>query len=265
MPEIGDELVADTPGSGVAERSVDADGVRIRYLEAGRGQPLVCVHGTGALRLDPAHALLAQRFRVMVFGASGSGESPAPLRSRSMADRLALAAAALGLARYNLMGTASGGAIALWLAVQHPARVHALVLTSPEAIRPDGHPGPGGPAQRLPDSPNAERHPLVEAAAFVPSEQHALAGSERDAELAGRLAGLQVPTLVLFGTADRVIPPEMGRVYRATLPSCHFVLVYGAGHAIAADRPQAVASLVGDFLERREQFVVSRARGLMYP
>jgi pimeloyl-ACP methyl ester carboxylesterase len=63
-----------------------------------------------------------------------------------------------------------------------------------------------------------------------------LRGPNRDAELEGRLAGLTVPTLVLFGTLDRMIPPEMGRHYRERLANGHLVLVYDAAHAIGADR-----------------------------
>jgi len=70
---------------------------------------------------------------------------------------------------------------------------------------------------------------------------------------------------VLFGTEDRMIPPEMGRVYRQILPNCHLVLVYDAGHVIDGDRPEAFVSVVSDFLERREQFVVTRTSSLINP
>ena len=92
-----------------------------------------------------------------------------------------------------------------------------------------------------------------------------LRGPDRDAELEGQLASLQVPTLVLFGTLDRMILSEMGRLYREILANCHFVLVYDAAHAIGADRPEAFTTLVSDFLERREQFVGNRASGLVHP
>ena len=86
------------------------------------------------------------------------------------------------------------------------------------------------------------------------------------AELLGDLNPAQrVPTLVLFGTLDRMIPPEMGRVYREKLGNGHFVLVYDAAHEIGADRPEAFTSLVSDFLDRHEQFVVSRTSGLVHP
>jgi pimeloyl-ACP methyl ester carboxylesterase len=57
----------------------------------------------------------------------------------------------------------------------------------------------------------------------------------------------------------------MGRLYREKLPNCHFILVYDAGHAIDADRPEAFASLVGDFLIRRESFIVPKHSGLIHP
>jgi len=87
----------------------------------------------------------------------------------------------------------------------------------------------------------------------------------RDAELEEALRGLAVPVLVLVGTRDEVVPPETGRVYRELLPNCQLLYVYDAGHAIAADRPEAFTEAVADFLERREQYVVSRASSVLFP
>jgi len=92
-----------------------------------------------------------------------------------------------------------------------------------------------------------------------------LRGPARDPELERQLPTLNIPVLVLFGTLDRAIPPEMGRIYREKLPNCHFILVYDAGHAIDADRPEAFASVVDDFLQRREGFLVERQNALINP
>lgn len=92
-----------------------------------------------------------------------------------------------------------------------------------------------------------------------------LIGPPRDAELEGAMRELHVPTLVLFGTEDRLTPPELGRHYREILPNCSFVIVYDAAHAIYDDRPEAFAAIVADFVEHREQFVVRRESGLLYP
>jgi pimeloyl-ACP methyl ester carboxylesterase len=264
-----------TPGAAFEEGFVEADGFRIRYLQAGRGRPVVHLHGAGGVRLSRAHDLLAEHHRVIAFEVPGFGQSPPNERSRSMRDlarTMAEAVGNLGLERYNLSGTSFGGTLALWLAVQYPERLEALVLESPAAIRPGGHTrGEVPPEQRASLLyAHLERQPPMERPdPAVLAKQEALVarlrGPNRDAELESQLGDLRVPTLVLFGTRDRMIAPEMGRVYREIMPNCHFVLVYDAAHAIGADRPEAFASVVSDFLERHEQFVVTRASALVNP
>jgi 4,5:9,10-diseco-3-hydroxy-5,9,17-trioxoandrosta-1(10),2-diene-4-oate hydrolase len=87
----------------------------------------------------------------------------------------------------------------------------------------------------------------------------------RDADLDRRLREVTTPTLVVFGTLDDLAPPEMGRMYKEVLPNAHLVFVYDAGHAISADRPDAFAEVVNDFLERHEAFVISRAATVIHP
>ena len=57
-------------------------------------------------------------------------------------------------------------------------------------------------------------------------------------EVEAAMAELQVPTLVVFGTRDGVIAPELGRVYREKMPNCHYVLLFDAGHEAAASDPR---------------------------
>jgi pimeloyl-ACP methyl ester carboxylesterase len=110
--------------------------------------------------------------------------------------------------------------------------------------------------------------PGVAPSEAVASKQRALVdrliGPPRDPELEAAMRELQIPTLVMFGTEDRLTPPELGRHYRDLLPHCHLVIVYDAAHAIDCDRPEAFAALVSDFLEHHEQFVVRRQSGLLY-
>jgi pimeloyl-ACP methyl ester carboxylesterase len=112
------------------EGHVEADGRRIRYLEAGRGTALVHLQGAGGLRLTPAHDLLARHFRVVVL------EVPALDRSPQLASTLATAVRRMGAVTFNLMGSSFGSDAALALALQEPQRVGALVLEAPTAIRP---------------------------------------------------------------------------------------------------------------------------------
>jgi pimeloyl-ACP methyl ester carboxylesterase len=92
-----------------------------------------------------------------------------------------------------------------------------------------------------------------------------LRGPDRDRALEDRMRALPTQTLVLFGTLDRVMPPEMGRHHKALLPNCHLVFVYDAGHLIGAERPEAFTEVAEDFLERREAFVISRRGTLIHP
>jgi pimeloyl-ACP methyl ester carboxylesterase len=150
--------------------------------------------------------------------------------------------------------------------------VSALVLEAPAAIRPAGTEPPSGTPEemarrlyahpeRLPALPPVDPAVRAKTQALV----QRLRGPGRDADLEAKLRTLPTPTLVLFGTRDSVIPPAMGRIYKDLLPGGHLVFVYDAGHAIGAERPQAFVEVVGDFLERHEAFVISRAETVIHP
>jgi len=258
-----------------SEGYVEADGFRIRYMEAGQGTPLVHLHGAGGLRLTPAHDLLARRFRVLAFEMPGFGQSPENSRTRSMpelASTMAQAVTGLGLDTFNLLGTSFGGKTALWLALQASERVLALVLEAPAAIRQEGAESPSGSPEEI--ARRLYAHPERLGAIPVPDPViraktqplvQRLRGPDRDADLESRLPSLVTPTLVLFGTLDGVIAPAMGRVYKNLMPGCHLVFVYDAGHGISTDRPEAFAEVVDDFLERHEAFVISRTETVIHP
>jgi pimeloyl-ACP methyl ester carboxylesterase len=148
-----------------------------------------------------------------------------PDAARSTDPAPELVKAIAELKRVNLLGSGAGSGAALALALALPACVQALVLEAPTAL------GPG----------------------------------DRDRALDARLATLETPTLVLCGTADVVVPPASVRAYKERLPNSHLVFVYGAGHAIGADRPEAFADVVVDFLERREAFVIRRTETMIHP
>jgi pimeloyl-ACP methyl ester carboxylesterase len=257
------------------EGYVDADGFTIRYMQAGEGAPLVHLHGAGGLHLTPAHELLARRYRVVAFEMPGFGNSPVNTRTETMpelASTMARAVDKLGLDTFNLMGTSFGGKTALWLALQAPERVQALVLEAPAAIRQEGAQSPSGSpeemARRLYAHPERlGAMPTVDPA--VRAKQAALVqrlrGPDRDRDLEDRLEELATPTLVVFGTADAVIAPAMGRVYKQLIPNCHLVFVYDAGHGIGTDRPEAFVEVVGDFLDRHEAFVISQTPTVIHP
>src|SRR5215472_521599 len=256
------------------EAYVEADGFRVRCLEAGEGDPLLCLHGGGGLRLYRGHELLAAGRRVILVEVPGFGESPANDRSASVQDlarTIGAVAAALGLERFDLLGNSFGGRLALWLATLAPERVRSLVLVAPAAIRPtDARPMPASREELTavlyahPDRAPALPPPDPAVAAKQRALVQRLMGPPRDPALEGRMAALDVPVLVLFGTRDLAIPPAMGAIYRELLPRCHLVLVYDAGHELHSDRPEAFASVVDDFLRRGDGFLVTERSGLIH-
>jgi pimeloyl-ACP methyl ester carboxylesterase len=264
------------PDADFSESFVEADGFRIRYCEAGQGDVLVCLHGAGGLRLSRAHAALAVRRRVVAFEIPGFGQSPPNDRSASLEDlarTMNAAVAALGIGRRALWGNSFGSKLALWMAIAQPDAVDSVVLVAPTAIRLDPPPSvpgppPSGPAALLYAHP--DRHPTyVPPAAEVEAKHRALVrrlmGPPRDADFEARLRTLETPVLALFGTEDRVAPCEAAGLYRSAMPNCHVVIVYDAAHAVDADRPEAVTTVVEDFLARHERFLVRQTSGLMYP
>src|SRR6266851_3570135 len=72
------------------------------------------------------------------------------------------------------------------------------------------------------------------------------------------LAEVKAATLVLVGTRDTSGAIEAGRLCRERIRSCHLAFVYGAGHAIAADRLEACLDSIVQFLEQGEQFIIFR-------
>jgi pimeloyl-ACP methyl ester carboxylesterase len=251
-------------------------GCRIRYLEAGSGPSLLLLHGAGGLRWNPAMSLLAERFRVIAAEAPGFGGSELPAGMHSLpalADALAQLIVKLAGGQAHVLGQSFGGRVATWLALRHPEQVERLVLASPASFRPtDARPlselsgeeharllqrrsttANGGPAP-APIDPEAERMRQSNLKAM----EHLTAQNPPESELLARLAEIETPTLVLFGVEDQLIPPENGRLYRERMPDCSLIYVYGAGHLIGQDRPEAFVRAVNEFLERGPAFVVNR-------
>ena len=262
-------------GGGFKEKTVKADGFTIRYAEAGKGNVLVSIHGAGGMRISPAHELLAKTYRVVVFEVPGFGKSPANERSATMQDLAATmnkAIAALGIKKFSLMGNSFGAKLVSWMAVQAPDTLQALLLVAPAAIRHDRPRVVGNTAEetralfhahpeRIPPAPPVKPEIEAKQQALV----RRLIGPARDVALEGKLKEMPVPTLALFGTVDRVTPSDAAHLYREIIPNCHIGMVYDAAHAIDADRPEAVAEIVADFIERQEKFLVTGQSGVIYP
>jgi pimeloyl-ACP methyl ester carboxylesterase len=266
-------LQGDTPR--FSEGFVEADGFHIRYMSAGEGLPLIHLHGAGGPRLTPAHDKLSRQHRVIAFEMPGFGRSGHNTRTSStadMAETMHAAIRALGVERCNLWATSFGARVALWLAARQPTLVSALVLEAPAAIRPAGQMPPSGSPEEVARMIYAhpERQaslPAADLAGQAKTREFVMRvrGPDRDADLEAAMRRLETPVLVLFGTHDQLMPPELGRHYKELLANGHLVFVYDAGHAISTERPEAFVEVTSDFLERHEAFVINRVGTVKYP
>jgi 3-oxoadipate enol-lactonase len=242
-------------------------GYRIHYDVLGREEapPLLLVMGL-ALASDAWESLpqaLAERFRVVILDNRGVGKSTASSRGFRIRDLADDAAAVLDAARVGpaaVFGISMGGMIAQELTLRHPERVRSLVLgaTFGSHLR-SRKPSPlvardlflvgfmarrGPPLARLLVSEeflagNRDRLDrwmggLSRARRSVARRQ-LLAIARHEAE-AG-LGRLRVPTLVISGDQDRLVPVENSRRLARIIPRARLVELSGAGHAFPFERP----------------------------
>ncbi len=125
---------AENPAIGA---TADANGIKTNYLEAGTGDPVVLIHGSGPGVTSYANwrlvlPALAENFRVLAPDMVGFGFSERPANIeygvQTWADQVVGLMDTLELPKAHLVGNSFGGAIALRIAAQHPDRVGKLVL-----------------------------------------------------------------------------------------------------------------------------------------
>lgn len=244
-----------TAGGHFTEHVVTADMFTIRYWEAGEGDPLLCLHGAGGRMPNRGLDLLSERHRVIQLELPGFGaqENVVTESAEQMGATVQHLADALGLERFDLLGTSMGGVVACWAALHRQDKVTHLVLEAPGAFRPDTDPSIMSPKERM-----EAFHAHPERKVIIPEDPQLLQrnwplisrlmGPLHDTDLERRLESLLVPTLVLYGSRDGLFGTEPGHVYEKAIPGCIFSIVDDAAHDIAGDCPETFARTVGDFL-----------------
>jgi pimeloyl-ACP methyl ester carboxylesterase len=117
---------------------LDVEGVRLRYVERGNGEPLVLIHGNGTQIEDFETSglvdLAAKSYRVIVFDRPGFGYSSRPRSTiwtpSAQADLLHKALAQMGIDRFVVLGHSLGAAVAAAMALRHAPSIKGLVLAS---------------------------------------------------------------------------------------------------------------------------------------
>ena len=269
-------------GTQLTARYVRVDGARIRYIDAGRGPPVVLLHGLGASMYawrKNLGAMAAAGFRVIAFDNRGFGlsDKPAVPYDNAAYARLAIALLdSLGISDAVLVGHSMGGAIAAEVAIEYPQRVRGLVLVGsaglgarePLLFRVARWPvlGPAvlgfrgrGFTARLLKATYFDPSKVTEsdvdqyyAPVAQPAYSRALRAVLRQFHfdgLEGRLDKIEAPTVVLWGEEDRWVPLGLGRALAAGITRSAFVSVPHAGHSVQEEAPDEVNHLVIRFLK----------------
>ena len=259
--------------------TIAVDGGRLWYEAAGEGAPVVLLHGGlwDSRMWEDQFEPLAERCRVVRYDLRGYGRSSRPEGSYSHSDDLKAVLDHLGIERASLVGLSLGAAIAIDFTLEHPDRVHALVLAAP---------GLGGyewsadlekryaPAEAALEKGEIERAAELELAIWTKrsrtkgedhrdvrmreiakenAHQVALDPALRqklDPPAIGRLGEIKAPTLVISGDKDLPDVKKIAALLLAGIPDARRAVMQGADHVVNMRRPADFTARLLGFLDQ---------------
>jgi len=248
-------------------RSVNVNGQKISYLEQGTGPVLVLVHGmSGSAGFEWGRVIdpLSRRFRVIAPYQIGFAPSDQPDLSYDAAtsvEYLGGFMATLDLKDVTLVGESYGGWVVAHYALaaagrtsrdRHRPAIKRLVIVD-GAVHLEGMPPAGGRGVNDPAV-------LKQAEGFwttQPKVDNSLVTKRvfagpifKEAVRAEDLATLHVPTLVVWGENDELVPLEQGRRIAAEIPGARLAIVPNCGHIPSVEKPAAFVNLIEGFAKR---------------
>ena len=254
---------------------------KIHYLEAGRGAPVILLHGSGGegARWMPTIQGLAPDFRVIAPDQIGWGASDKPMtiyHGGVFAEFLARFMKEIGVPKAALIGQSMGAGVALQMAVKYPQMVERMVLvnggsfTSPNdrtpAPSPDWHARQIANAGTLAESreylekmyynKNLISDELVEHNLILRLRSAYTAEAVQTANARGlgnlteaEVRGIKVPTLLVWGANDTLSPPANADKLNAAISGSRKVLIDKAGHYPFIEHPDQFNAAVREFLK----------------
>jgi pimeloyl-ACP methyl ester carboxylesterase len=248
-------------------RKVSLSTGELTYFAAGEGRPIVYLHPAGGVRWTRVLEGLAKSFSLHVPVMPGFDGTGAHASVKSMRELAALAGEFIEKViggRCDVIGCSFGGYLSAWLAAERPDLVDHLVLECPAGFRPKGkgeRPADSEALRKLlflhPEKLAPESKPVEQEIANRKMLPHYGYTMDMDEELLGRLPAIDKLTLILHGTADRMVPKESVQLLKSCMPRSYLVYVWDAAHAIEVDQPERMLSLVESFLQRSEGFMVN--------
>jgi pimeloyl-ACP methyl ester carboxylesterase len=255
--------------------------ITMYYEVHGKGEPLVIINGAGAgveflYRRIPK---FSREFRLVIFDNRGAGRSDRPdmtYTTELMADDLAGLLDAIGIDWAHIYGMSMGGMIAQQFALRHPKKVRSLILAVTSCGGPKGVVQPLAPMTDVYGARPEEaaeamlrwlitdefiaKNPSVFRQLVTFAVEHPLVheGLPRHTEAVTthdtyeRLPEIAVPTLILAGDADRIMPLEHARILASRIPDARLAILKNSGHMLieAADEAD---SIMLDFLKKHRR------------
>ena len=261
--------------------TVSVNGIDISYVRAGEGPPLVMLHGIGGNATQFQHQLdgLADALTVIAWDAPGYGGSADPGDDWMMADYAGALAGwldTLGLDRVNLLGQSWGGVLAQTFVGRYPERPRALVLSDTsmggrsqsdderlaslnarlsalESMTPAEMAAARTPAVLGPNpSAAVSREAEAMMAQIRPSGYRRAAIALAEADTRSVHAHIRVPTLILAGEHDRIVPPSTAAALKAAIPGAQLVTIPNTGHLSGQEDPVAYNGALRTFLAQTD-------------
>lgn len=256
----------------------DVNGTRLNVIEEGAGEVVLFLHGLGGSwrEWQPQIDGLSDRYRCIAVEHRGHGRSERTSGRYTIdlfADDAAALCDVLGVAQAHVVGLSMGGMIAQSLALRFPLLVESLVLVD-TAARPeepyregmaamarfvrdrgyDDTPQPGGTVAAKAWSPTTvlQRPDIVkdnlrETLSTDPDSYARAAVAVAEFDVFDRLAEITVPTLVLWGDHDVLVPRSYSEALRAGISRSRLVVVPDAGHLCTLEQPTLVNNVLRDF------------------
>ncbi len=240
--------------------------------DAGMTTLLVHSLGTNRSMWDHQVAVLAGDRRVITVDLPGHGRSSALPGSYTVDDLgvdILDVVAACGVERFEVVGISLGGLIALWLAVNAPDRVDALVACNTagrlgseelwsgriEAVEAGGMEAIRDNVVRRFFAPDFERLRPEEFeryneifSATDPVGYVGCCAALRDGDLTAEVGSIGCPTLVIGGDRDIATPPDQSMTLHQAISGSRLEIIEGAAHLSNLDRPQAFNQVLAEFL-----------------
>ena len=244
---------------------IHVNGIDLHYVDRGKGQPLLLVHGMGGCggQLGSIADALAQDYRLIIPDLRGHGWSTGAASSfttLNASEDIAALLNSLGLRRVPAIGVSGGGIVLLHLATREPDRISSMVLVST--------------AQRLPDQARAfargmtmgtltgRARELWQSCAVRGENQmrdlvdrfRSLLGNNTDDVnfSAARLNTIRARTLIVHGDRDRLFPVEIAlEMYHGIPNSELWVVPRGDHNPIGGDRKPEFLRVTREFLNRK--------------